>query len=161
ERANAVTAARGYLLANIINPLQDAADRDPGNSSLWLEVARWRRPLWQYQLFADPEDAVRVADIARRMAETAGQLDPHNLAAKRNLFEAFLLYRRSSTTRQPERIAAINKLIGQIAEREPQSEVPLRYRVVKMLLDRGDAEGVETEASTLLQLNRVDGAPHG
>ena len=161
DRANAVTAARGYLLANIINPLQDAADRDPGNAALRLEVARWRRPLWQYQLFADPQDAVHVADNARKMAETAGQLDPHNLAAKRNLFEAFLLFRTSSTTLPSERIAALNKLIGQIAEREPQSEVPLRYRVVRMLLDRGDSEGVETEATTLLQLNRAEGSPHG
>jgi hypothetical protein len=161
ERANAVTRARGHLLANIINPLQDAADRDSGNAALWLEVARWRRPLWQYQLVADPQDAVRVADNARKMAETAGQLDPHNPAAKRNLFEAFLLFRTSSTTLQSERIVALTKLIGQIAEREPQSEVPMRYRVVKMLLDRGDSEGVAREATTLLQMNRVEGSPHG
>src|SRR5204862_8361312 len=108
-----------------------------------------------------PEDAVRVAANARRMAETAAHLDPRNLASKRSLFEAFLLYRRNSNTRSSERIAVLDKLIGQIAEREPESEVPLRYRVVKMLLDRGDAEGVETEASTLLRLNRVEGSPHG
>ena len=144
-RINALTNARGYLLANIIAPLRDATERDLGNAALWLEIARWRRPLWRYQLVADPEDAARVADETRKAAEQAGKLDPHNLAAKRNLFEAMLLYRRESKTREPERIAALNKLIGQIADKEPTSEVPLRYRVVSMLLDRGDAEGVEAE----------------
>ena len=38
QRANALTSARGFLLANIINPLKDAADRDPGNAALWLEI---------------------------------------------------------------------------------------------------------------------------
>jgi hypothetical protein len=117
--------------------------------------------LWRFQLLADPEDAARVADETRKMAELAGHLDPHNLAAKRNLFEALLLYRRHSTTREPERIAALNKLIRQIAEREPESEVPMRYRLVRMLLDRGDAEGVVEELTNLLRQNRVEGAPHG
>jgi hypothetical protein len=39
-RANALTNAPGFPLANIINPLRDAADRDPRNAALWLEVAR-------------------------------------------------------------------------------------------------------------------------
>jgi hypothetical protein len=156
-----LTNSRGFLLANILHPLRHAAERDPGNAALWLELARWRRPLWRYQLVADPEDAIRVADETRKSAEVAGMLDPHNLAAKRSLFEAFLFYRRESKTREPERIAALNKLIGQIAEKEPTSEVPMRYRVVVMLLDRHDAEGVQSEVSELLRLNRVEGSPHG
>lgn len=160
-RANALTAARNFLLANVVLPLQEAAGRDPRNAALWLEVAHWRRHLWQYELELDPQAASRTADVARRAAEIAGQLDPHNLAAKRNLFEALLLFRGKSTTRQTERIAALNKVVGQIAEREPASEVHLRHRMVRMLLDRKDAEGLEAEVSTLLRLNREEGAPHG
>jgi hypothetical protein len=161
ERANAITAARNYLVGDIVNPLVDAAHRDPTNAALLLELAHWRRPLWEHELVLNPENAARVADETRKLAEKAGELDPRNLAAKRNLFEALLLYRRGSTAKQPERIAALNKLIGQIAEREPTEEVPLRLRVVRMLLDRGDPEGVEAEVTTLLRLNRVEGSPHG
>jgi hypothetical protein len=161
ERANAVTAARNYLVADIVNPLVDAARRDPTNAALLLELAHWRRPLWDHERVLNPENAARVADETRKLAERASELDPHNLAGKRSLFEALLLYRRQSTAKQPERIAALNKLIGQIAEREPGEEVPLRLRVVRMLLDRGDLEGLEAEVTTLLGLNRVVGSPHG
>lgn len=160
-KANALAVSRNYLLGNIIIPLRDAAERDPGNAALWLEIARWRRPLWEYQLLADPEDAARVADETRKAAELAGQLDPHNLAAKRSLIEAFLLYRKNSKTRQPERLVALNKQVAEIAKREPLDEVPLRFRIVRMLIERGDSEGLEAEVSTLLRLNRVEGSPHG
>lgn len=160
-RANALTASRNFLLGNMIIPLQDAAGRDPANASLWLEVARWRRPLWEYDLIADPQAAARGADETRKAAERAGQLDPHNRAWQRNLFEALLLFRRNSTVKQPERIAALNKMVAQIAEHEPEAEVPLRYRMVKLLLDRGEADGVEAELLILLGLNRVEGSPHG
>lgn len=160
-KANALTVSRNYLLGNIIIPLRDAADRDPGNAALWLEIARWRRPLWEYQLLADPEDAARIADETRKAAELAGHLDPHNFASKRSLIEAFLLYRKNSKTREPERIAALNKLVGEIAEREPLDEVPLRFRIVRVLIERGESEGLQAEVSTLLRLNRVEGSPHG
>lgn len=161
-RANALTAARGFLLASIVFPLKDAAERDPQNSALWLEIARWQRAHWRYQLYADPGNAARVADEIRRSAETAGQLDPHNPAPKRNLFEAFLLFRRNSSTKDPERLAALNKLISQLAEHDPAREVPLRYRVVQALLDRGeDSEALQAEVTTLLHLNREEGSPHG
>jgi hypothetical protein len=160
-RANALTNARGFLLGSILHPLLDAADRDRDNAALWLEIARWQRPLWRFQLIADPENAARVADETRKAAEFAAKLDPHNLAAKRNLFEAMLLYRRESRTREPERTAALNKLIGQIAEKEPASEVPLRYRVVRMLLDRHDYLGARAELALLRRLNDAEGAPHG
>jgi hypothetical protein len=161
EKANALTSVRGFLVSNIVRPLAEAADRDPTNAALWLELARWRRPLWQYQFVADPEDAARVADRTREAAEVAGHLDSRNLAPKRNLFEALLIYRGTSAAKQPERIAALNKLIGQIAEREPQSEVPLRYRVVRMLLDRGESEGLEAEIAALMKLVSSAGSPHG
>lgn len=160
-RANALTSARGFLLANIVLPLRDAADRDPNNAALWLEIARWRRPLWRYEINTDLERAAHVADETRKAAERAGRLDPHNLAWKRNLFEAILLYRRSTRTRDPERLAALNKLIDQIAEREPLAEVPMRYRVVQALLDRGDPEALQAEVTILLALNRADGGRHG
>jgi hypothetical protein len=160
-RATALTSARGFLLGNILNPLLDAVERDSNNAALWLEIARWQRKLWEYQLFADPENAARVADDTRKAAERAGQLDPHNLAAKRSLFEAFLLFRTNSSVRQPERIAALVKIIGQIAEREPTAEVPLRFRMVQMLLIREEKEGVDAEVGHLLRLNSVEGAPHG
>ena len=160
-KANALTSSRNFLWGNLILPLRDAAERDPGNAALWLEIARWRRPLWEYQLLADPEDAARIANETRKAAELAGHLDPHNFAAKRSLFEAFLLYRKNSKTREPERIIALNKLVGDIAEREPLEEVPLRFRLVRMLLERGDGDGVEAEVSTLLRLNRAEGSPHG
>ncbi len=160
-KANALTASRNYLLGNIVLPLRGAADRDPGNAALWLEIARWRRPLWEYQLLADPEDAARVADETRKSSELAAQLDPQNLAAKRSLIEAFLLYRRNSKAREPERIVALNKLVGEIAEREPLEEVPLRFRIVRVLIERGEGEGLQAEVSTLLRLNRVEGSQHG
>ena len=156
-----MTASRNYLLGNITIPLREAADRDPGNAALWLEIARWRRPQWEYQLLADPEDAAHVADETRKAAELAGHLDPHNFAAKRSLIEAFLLYRKNSKTRQPERIVALNKLVSEIAEREPLDEVPLRFRIVRVLIERGENEGLQAEVSTLLRLNRVEGSPHG
>ena len=160
-RATALTHSRGFLLANIIGPLHDATERDPSNAALWLELARWRRPLWRYQLTADPENAARVADDTRKAAEIAGQLDPHNLAAKKNLFEAMLLYRRESKALEPERVAALNKLIGQIAEKEPTSEVPMRHRLVLMLFDRSDLAAVKNELYKLRELNGVAGSPHG
>jgi hypothetical protein len=160
-RANALVAARNYLVTNIVNPLTDAAERDPNNAALLLEVARWRRPLWEYELTTNPPNAIAVAQEIRKLCEMADHIDPRNLAAKRNLFEAMLVFRRHSTTKEPERLAALNKLIGQIAEREPATEVAMRYRVVSMLLDRRDAEAVESEVTMLLRKNRADGAPHG
>jgi hypothetical protein len=159
-RANSLTSARGFLLANILNPLANAAERDPTNAALKLEIARWERPHWQYLLLADPEQAARLADKSRERAEMANQLDPHNLAAKRSLFEAMLLYRKNSKAREPERLAAMNKLIGQIAEREPQLEVPLRYRMVQMMLARGDL-GVDVDIALLLKQDAEEGGPHG
>ena len=160
-KANALTVSRNLVVGYIIIPLRDAADRDPGNAALWLEIARWRRPQWEYQLLADPEDAAHIANETRKAAELAGQLDPHNMAAKRSLFEAFLLFRKFSKTLAPERIVALNRLIGEIAEREPLEEVPLRFRLVRILLERGTGDGLEAEFSTLLRLDRAEGSPHG
>jgi hypothetical protein len=160
ERANALTKARGFLLERIIGPLREASKRDPGNASLLLELARWRRPLWEYQLRADPEGASRVARDTREAAERAGQLDPHNPAAQRSLIEALILFRRDSATRAAERMAQINKRIALVVEREPGLEVPLRYRVVDMLLDLGESdEFLSPEITRLFELNRQGG--HG
>jgi hypothetical protein len=160
ERANALTRARGYLLERIIAPLREASRRDPGNAALLLELARWRRPLWEYQLKADPAGAARVADDTRDAAERARAIDPHNPAAQRSLIEALVLFRKNSTTRAAERMAQINKLIALVAEREPKLEVLLRARVVEMLLDLGESDEVLTpEITRLFELNRQAG--HG
>jgi hypothetical protein len=161
QKANALTNARGFLLANIINPLREASDRDPGNAALKLEIIRWERPLWRYQLYADPEQAARLAREMLESAQVAEQLDPHNLASKRNMLESLLLFRRTSGARETERLVAMNKLIRQIAEREPESEVPLRYRMVQALFEHGDPERLQSEVTTLLRLSREEGAPHG
>jgi len=160
ERANVLTKARVFLQARIIAPLRDATDRDPHNAAVWLELARWRRPLWEYQLKTDTEAAVRVADETLRAADRAGQLDPHNPAAQRSLIEALVLFRKNSTTRATERMAQINKRIALVAEREPGLEVPLRYRVVDMLLDLGESDEIlSPEVTRLFELNRQGG--HG
>jgi hypothetical protein len=160
ERATALTKARGFLLQNILTPLREAADRDSGNAALQLELARWRRPLWEYQLVADPENAAKVSDDIRRAAERADKLDPHNPAAQRSLFEALALFRKNSTTRAFERIAQLNKRIELIARREPTLEVPLRFRVVQMLLDvREKDDVIRPELTRLFELDREEG--HG
>jgi hypothetical protein len=161
ERATALTKARGFLLQNILSPLREAADRDPGNAALQLELARWRRPLWEYQLVADPENAAKVSDDIRRAAERADKLDPHSPAAQRSLFEALALFRKNSTTRAIERIAQLNKRIELIARREPTLEVPLRFRVVQMLLDVREKEDViRPELKRLFELDREEGHGH-
>lgn len=156
ERATALTRARGFLLESIIGPLREASDRDPGNAALQLELARWRRPLWEYQLTADPANAARVADDIRRAGERAHQLDPHNLAAQRGLFEALALFRKNSSTRAAERIAQLNRRIELLAQRDPDLEVPLRFRVVQMLLDVREREDViRPEITRLFELDRA------
>jgi hypothetical protein len=161
ERATSLTKARGFLLQNILTPLREAAERDSTNSALLLELSRWRRPLWEYQLTADPEGAARVAEDTLRAADRAGKLDPHNPAAQRSLFEALALFRKNSSTRAAERIAQMNKRIELIAQREPELEVPLRYRVVQMLLElREKDDVVRPEVTRLLELNRQGGHGH-
>ena len=141
ERATAQTKAPGFLLQNILIPLREAAEPDPGNAALWLELARWRRPLWEYQFAADPADTARVAEETLRAADRR-QLDPSNPAAQRSLFKALGLFRKNSTTRAAERVAQFNRRIELIARREPALEVPLRFRVVQMLLDVRESEDV-------------------
>jgi hypothetical protein len=161
ERATALTKARGFLLVNILQPLREAADRDPGNAALLLELSHWRRPLWEYQLVADPENAARVADDTLRAADRAGKLDPDNPAAQRSLIEALTLFRKNSSTRAAERVAQINKRIAFVVEREPKMEVPLRFRVVQMLLDLKESdELLKPEITRLFDLDREEGHGH-
>jgi hypothetical protein len=164
-RANALIAARGYLLANIIFPLKDAAERDPQNAALWLEIARWQRPLLRYQFFTEPQRAGKLTLDMLETAERARRLDPNSPAANRNQFETLITFRRRAFTRDPELASALNylrALIEQISYREPEQEVPLRYRVVQALLDRREDSGdVRAEVTTLLRLNREEGSPHG
>ena len=126
-----------------------------------MELARWRRPLWEFQLVADPDNAARVADDIRQAGERADKLDPYNPAAQRSLFEALALFRKNSSTRAAERIAQLNKRIELIAQREPALEVPLRFRVVQMLLDVREREDIiKPELVRLFELNRAEGRGH-
>jgi hypothetical protein len=154
ERANAHTAASRVLAYNILNPMLEAAFRDPGNAALWLEISHWRRPLWEYELRADPEAALRVADQTLRAADRADRLDAKNPAAKRNLFEALLLFRDRSSVLETERVFVLKRLVGQLAERDPTTEVLLRYRLLIVQLDRGGADELKPEITMLFELNR-------
>ena len=70
-------------------------------------------------------------------------------------------FRKNSSTRAAERIAQMNKRIELIAQREPELEVPLRYRVVQMLLElREKDDVVRPEVTRLLELNRQGGHGH-
>jgi hypothetical protein len=160
ERANSLTKARSFLLRNLLKPLKDAVEREPNNAVLRLELARWRRSLWMLELVADPKEASQVADRLRIDTETANHFDPQNPAAKRSFLEALFLFLKNSSVLEPERITSINKLIGQLAERDPEQEVPLRYRFVQILLERTRTEALETELAKLLRLNRQEGHGH-
>lgn len=159
ERATALTKARGFLLENILQPLREATKRDPDNAALYLELVRWRRWLWEYQLVAEPATAVRVVEDAGQAGETAGTLDPRNPAAPRAMLKSLLEYRRRTVLKHPEWIAAVHKRVERIAELRPEEEVPLRFQVAMMIFERGDPEDARTEAVRVLELHRAGG--HG
>ena len=50
---------------------------------------------------------------------------------------------------------ALNKLLGQIAERDPNVEVLLLYRLLNVQLDRGAADELKPQISKLFELNRA------
>ena len=145
----------------MLNPLREAVDQDKQNAALHLELARWQRPLWRFQLTADPEDAARLGRNTLQHADRAAKLDPQNLAAQKSLFEALLLYRKESASKPRERLEALNNRLELIVAKEPENEVSLRYRVLDVLLDANDVDGVEAEIVRVLRLNRVPGQPHG
>ena len=71
------------------------------------------------------------------------------------------LYQPEEITFTRESLQTINNHLARIVERQPELEVPYRYRMVTILLDAGDSDGVEREIATLLRLNRDWESPHG
>lgn len=161
ERANARTKAVNFLNGQILNPLRAAAERDPNNAALLLEIARWERPLWRQLLYVDPAAAAQLGRDILKRADKAAKLDPKNIAGEQAILEALFLYRKESNSKPAERLEAFNNHLAKVAERMPTLEVPYRHRMVMTLLTAGDAEGVEPEIAKLFRLNRVDGQPHG
>jgi hypothetical protein len=161
RRARAYTDAKGFMAAYIVSPLRKAVERDPRNAALRLELARWLRPMWHYQLLLDPQDAVYIGRETLKAASFASELDPRNPAGNKSVFEALLLYRSESKTNPRERLTGLLKFIDRIAETEPLLEVPLRYRMVMVLIDQKDLDGVDEHVTILLRKNRLPGQPHG
>ena len=161
EQATARVRTAGFLTNRIITPLKNASDRDPGNAALLLEVARWERALWRQLLHIDPGEAARLGKEILKSASKAATLDARNVAGEQAILEALFLYRRESNSKPAERLEAFNNHLARIVERQPELEVPYRYRMVTILLDAGDSDGVEREIATLLRLNRDWESPHG
>jgi hypothetical protein len=176
RQVEAMQQADRFLDAAILEPLRRGARADPDNAALLLELARWSRGHWDYRLALHEDTA--AAEITKRIiawTDRASRLDPRNLAGPLATAEALLLFLDESRVLRKERLAALDKTIGAIAERDPAREVPLRFRVVQALLDvveRKTAkpdpkerkqlrEALEREAIRLLRLNVEEGSPQG
>ena len=109
----------------------------------------------------EPKEGPRIAKATLQAAVTATRLDPRNLGGAKSQIEALLLFTAESSTLRKERLELVNKRIETVASREPESEVPLRRRVVMVLLEAEDADTVAVELPRLLTLNDEEGAPHG
>jgi hypothetical protein len=176
RQVEAMQQADRFLDANILEPLRRGARADPDNAALLLELARWSRGHWDYRLALHDETA--AADITKRIigwTDRASRLDPRNLAGPLGTAEALLLFLDESRVLRKERLAALDKTISAIADRDPTREVPLRYRVVLALLDVVERkvakpdpeerkqlrEALEREAIRVLKLHAEAGRPHG
>jgi hypothetical protein len=176
RQVEAMQQADRFLDANILEPLRRGARADPDNAALLLELARWSRGHWDYRLALHDETA--AADITKRIigwTDRASRLDPRNLAGPLGTAEALLLFLDESRVLRKERLAALDKTISAIADRDPTREVPLRYRVVLALLDvverkvakpdpeerKQMREALEREAIRVLKLHAEAGRPHG
>jgi O-Antigen ligase len=176
RQVEAMQQADRFLDAAILEPLRRGARTDPDNAALLLELARWSRGHGDYRL-ALHEDAA-AADVIERIrswTDRATHLDPRNLAGPLATAEALLLFLDASPVLRKERLAALDKTISAIADRDPSREVPLRYRVVQALLDVVERkvakpdpeerkqlrEALECEAIRLLKLHAEVGRAHG
>lgn len=162
DRAVAIRKANDYLYSYMLRPLREAADRDSSNSALMLEMARWGRWHWRYlinrkELQAAKQNALEMLALG----EKAAKIDSRNLGAKLSVYESLLLFTGESTTATSAQISSLEKYIGQIAEREPQREVGLRYRVALALLQGKNFEALDAWVGQLLRLDGEGGTPHG
>lgn len=184
-RATARTNARAFLNQHILAPLVDAVNREPDNATLRVEVARWRRMLWDLQLVLDPKAAGRAADDTIASLKVAQQFDPRHPGALRMEFEALMQFRRGSERNADLRVNELLRLIEELVARDPSIEVQTRYRLVVLLLDDRElttaigrkrsgisrmaqllmesrySDVIEKELTTLLRQNRAPGAPYG
>jgi len=162
-----VRDAKRFVSGLILQPLNRALELDPENSQLQIELARWYRWQWRYsQELRDAEGAKYVGARALQLTERADQIDSRNLAGKLSQFETLLLFARPPSKPGPAQITALDKVITQIAQREPKLEAQLRYRVVLTLLDNRDQdqklkEAIDSWAVTLLKLDREQDSPRG
>ncbi|WP_020473171.1 tetratricopeptide repeat protein [Zavarzinella formosa] len=161
DRANARHKTINFLNYQVLNPLRAAAEKDPNNATLLLEISRWERPLWRQLLHADPKEAPALGKDILFRADKAAKLDPRNIAGEQAVLEALILYRKESNSKPGQRLEAFNNHLKAVAFRLPELEVPYRYRMVSTLLATGDSDGVEPEIAKLLRLNRAEGQPHG
>jgi hypothetical protein len=176
RQVEAMQQADRFLDAAILEPLRRGARADPDNAALLLELARWSRGHGDYRL-ALHQDAA-AADVIERIrswTDRATHLDPRNLAGPLATAEALLLFLDASPVLRKERLAALDKTISAIADRDPTREVALRYRVLRALLDVVERkvakpdpkerkqlrEALEREAIRILKLHAEEGRPHG
>jgi hypothetical protein len=159
--AKFVAKADIFLLENILQPMEKAILKDPGNAALRLELARWSRLHWRYSLaVGENEHASEVSQMVLGNVSQAIERDPRNPAGYKARFQDLLyLLWESKELRQEAVIVAENDII-KISERAPTSEVPLRYLLVKVLIDLKDPSA-DQKAIELLRLNSLEGQPRG
>jgi MFS family permease len=128
--------ADDFVYSEIVKPLDRALEVDTANSSLRLEKARWLRWHWHYlQELRNDQQARSVAIKLLQLANEAEQVDSHNLGGKLSQFESLILFARPPFAATEAQLASMEKLINQIAQREPTREIALRHRVVLTLLE--------------------------
>jgi hypothetical protein len=156
DRIRHIHDADEFLSLEILRPLQRALEVDSANSSLKIEKARWNRWHWLYlhELRYDA-NAKAVALETLQLGEKADQIDPRNLAGKLSQFEVVLLFARASTATFAQ-LSALEKLIGQIVERQAYRETALRHRVVLTLLEQKNLEVADSWSVALLRLDAGD-----
>ena len=162
DKIKAIREAKNYLEAFILQPLRDAVDKDPGNVALMLELARWQRDQWNFQLdLRENKQALATGLEILSLAEKAAQLDPRNKDARWSVFESLLVFTRENTIASKGQLAALDKYIALLAADQPHVEVELRYRVLKTILPKQNQDAIDVWTVKVLELESVEGQPHG
>jgi len=153
DRLAAVRDAKNYLEGNIVLPLRAAVEQDPGNSTLMLELARWQRDQWSYLLeLRDSKSAAPTGLRVLSLAEQAAQIDPRNREAPLSVYESLLVFTRENATASKNQLTVLDRYIRQIADREPNREFELRYRVLMTILPKENQEDIDAWAVNVFRL---------